>query len=157
DLAGAGAVDAAGFADGYARALTERVRDAVAVKSVIAYRYGLDIPRIDRRALTCNGRRVPGSRPAVGGSPIRCCCGTSSGPAWTSRSWAGAPPPTGPTDASQPARPPENGAWPASVARRHSPPRHNRWRLPTWRPSPWGSRASSGSRSAGRTPAAYRW
>jgi hypothetical protein len=39
-----GQVDAAGFADGYARALADRVRDAVAVKSVIAYRCGLAIP-----------------------------------------------------------------------------------------------------------------
>ncbi|HEY3007728.1 MAG TPA: amidohydrolase family protein [Micromonosporaceae bacterium] len=40
----AGQVDAAGFAHGYRRALTERVRDAVAVKSIIAYRCGLAIP-----------------------------------------------------------------------------------------------------------------
>lgn len=40
----AGRVDAAGFADAFATALTERVSQAVAVKSIIAYRWGLDIP-----------------------------------------------------------------------------------------------------------------
>jgi predicted TIM-barrel fold metal-dependent hydrolase len=35
-------VDAAGFADRYAAALHQRARHAVALKSVIAYRYGLD-------------------------------------------------------------------------------------------------------------------
>ncbi|HEY2949633.1 MAG TPA: amidohydrolase family protein [Micromonosporaceae bacterium] len=39
-----GQVDAAGFAHAYQRALTERVRNAIAVKSIIAYRYGLAIP-----------------------------------------------------------------------------------------------------------------
>jgi predicted TIM-barrel fold metal-dependent hydrolase len=40
----AGNVDAGGFADAFATALAQRVSDAVAVKSIIAYRYGLDIP-----------------------------------------------------------------------------------------------------------------
>lgn len=40
----AGQVDAAGFAPAYQQALTARIRDAVAVKSIIAYRYGLAIP-----------------------------------------------------------------------------------------------------------------
>lgn len=38
----AAAPDAAGFADRFATALAERARGAVALKSVIAYRYGLD-------------------------------------------------------------------------------------------------------------------
>jgi uncharacterized protein len=37
-------VDAANFADAFATALAERVSHAVAVKSIIAYRYGLRIP-----------------------------------------------------------------------------------------------------------------
>jgi uncharacterized protein len=41
-LAGQG--DAAGFAEAFATALAGRVRHAVAVKSIIAYRWGLDIP-----------------------------------------------------------------------------------------------------------------
>jgi predicted TIM-barrel fold metal-dependent hydrolase len=40
----AGRVDAAGFAHAFRQALAERVPDAVAVKSIIAYRYGLAIP-----------------------------------------------------------------------------------------------------------------
>jgi uncharacterized protein len=39
----AGKVDAAGFADGYAAALADRVSLAIAVKSIIAYRHGLAI------------------------------------------------------------------------------------------------------------------
>jgi predicted TIM-barrel fold metal-dependent hydrolase len=39
-----GRVDAAGFAEAVAAALASRASDAVAVKSIIAYRYGLDIP-----------------------------------------------------------------------------------------------------------------
>jgi uncharacterized protein len=39
-----GQTDAAGFADAYAAALAERVRGAVATKSIIAYRHGLDVP-----------------------------------------------------------------------------------------------------------------
>jgi uncharacterized protein len=38
----AGGVDAAGFADRFAATLDERARHAVGLKSVIAYRYGLD-------------------------------------------------------------------------------------------------------------------
>jgi uncharacterized protein len=40
----AGQVDAAGFADAFARTLADRTRHAVAVKSIIAYRSGLAIP-----------------------------------------------------------------------------------------------------------------
>ena len=40
----AGQVDAASFADAFATALAERVSHAVAVKSIIAYRWGLHIP-----------------------------------------------------------------------------------------------------------------
>jgi hypothetical protein len=40
----AGHVDAAGFAEAYERALAVRTSRAVAVKSIVAYRYGLDIP-----------------------------------------------------------------------------------------------------------------
>jgi predicted TIM-barrel fold metal-dependent hydrolase len=40
----AGQVGADEFADAYQQALTDRVRDAVAIKSIIAYRYGLAIP-----------------------------------------------------------------------------------------------------------------
>jgi predicted TIM-barrel fold metal-dependent hydrolase len=54
----AGRVDAAGFADAYARALAERTRDAVAVKSVLAYRYGLGIPA--ERPSTVDVRRAAG-------------------------------------------------------------------------------------------------
>jgi predicted TIM-barrel fold metal-dependent hydrolase len=39
-----GRVDAAGFADAFGSALAERMVGAVAVKSIIAYRHGLDIP-----------------------------------------------------------------------------------------------------------------
>lgn len=54
----AGHVDAAGFADAYTQALTERVRDAVAVKSVLAYRHGLAIPA--ERPSTVDVRRAAG-------------------------------------------------------------------------------------------------
>lgn len=37
-------VDAAGFAEAYRAALAERVAGAVGVKSILAYRYGLDVP-----------------------------------------------------------------------------------------------------------------
>ena len=40
----AGQVSAEGFADAYATALAQRVTGAVAVKSIIAYRHGLEIP-----------------------------------------------------------------------------------------------------------------
>jgi uncharacterized protein len=40
----AGRVDVNGFADAFATALSQRVSGAVAVKSIIAYRYGLGIP-----------------------------------------------------------------------------------------------------------------
>jgi predicted TIM-barrel fold metal-dependent hydrolase len=40
----AGTVDAAGFADAYRDALSQRTAGAIAVKSVIAYRHGLAVP-----------------------------------------------------------------------------------------------------------------
>jgi uncharacterized protein len=40
----AGQVSAEGFADAYSTALAQRVTGAVAVKSIIAYRHGLEIP-----------------------------------------------------------------------------------------------------------------
>jgi uncharacterized protein len=54
----AGQIDAAGFVDAYARVLAERVRGAVAVKSVIAYRWGLAVPA--ERPSTVDVRRAAG-------------------------------------------------------------------------------------------------
>jgi uncharacterized protein len=61
----AGQVDAVGFADAYERALAQRVPDAVAVKSIVAYRYGLAVP--PERPSTVDVRRAAGAWLGTGG------------------------------------------------------------------------------------------
>jgi predicted TIM-barrel fold metal-dependent hydrolase len=60
-----GGVDAAGFADAVVAALAARVRDAVAVKSILAYRHGLAIPA--ERPSDAEVRQAAGGWLAVGG------------------------------------------------------------------------------------------
>src|SRR5262249_35286368 len=59
---------AAGFAAGYLAALHRRTRDAVAVKSVVAYRYGLDIPV--ERPSAVQVRRAAGGWLRAGGGRL---------------------------------------------------------------------------------------
>jgi predicted TIM-barrel fold metal-dependent hydrolase len=61
----AGAVDATGFADAFAQELTARVRGAVAVKSIIAYRHGLAVP--PQRPSPAEVRRAAGAWLGTGG------------------------------------------------------------------------------------------
>ena len=84
DLAADGHVDAAGFADAYATALARRTTGAVATKSVIAYRHGLDIPA--ERPSPSRVRSAAGAWLRTGGrlvDPVLLCfvlwCGVDTG------------------------------------------------------------------------------
>jgi predicted TIM-barrel fold metal-dependent hydrolase len=70
----AGEVGAADFADAYAQALAERVREAIAIKSIIAYRYGLDLPA--QRPSSADVTRAAGDWLRAGGrltDPVLLC------------------------------------------------------------------------------------
>ena len=75
--------DAATFADRFATALDERARDAVALKSVIAYRHGLDFDPEPPGAADVRHAAGRWFREGRGGSPIPCSCATCCGQAST--------------------------------------------------------------------------
>ena len=85
DVAAAG-VGAAGFADAVRSALATRTASAVGVKSIAAYRTGLDL-RAERpsdfEVTAAAGRWLAAATPARRGWRMRPCSGSSSGAAWT--------------------------------------------------------------------------
>ena len=85
DVAAAG-VGADGFADAVRSALATRTASAVGVKSIAAYRTGLDLGAerpADSEVAAAAGRWLADARPGLRGWPTRPCSGSSSGAAWT--------------------------------------------------------------------------
>lgn len=67
-------VSAGGFAGAFSEALAERAAGAIALKSIVAYRHGLDFdPRPPSQAEVLRARTA-GSPPAAGVSTTWCCC-----------------------------------------------------------------------------------
>ena len=94
DVVAAG-IGAAGFADAVRSALATRTASAVGVKSIAAYRTGLDLnpERPSDAEVTAAAGRWLAAQTGRSGSPTRRCSGSSSGAAWTwdcrsSSTWA---------------------------------------------------------------------